>query len=173
MRKLIMRKIIFLFLTILTIFGCVDNGEQIEANGSDQIEIATGIEVNGTVEINESNEVEEPIDLGNTSVDMDEENFTINNTSEGTKNKTLEGLVFGEGDYILVLDDLSLDKPEPCAIISIYDSNTQEQLEQAKICPGEEYYWTSPENHVYRIVVIETAAGYSYGAAWANIIIYG
>ena len=154
MKKIIILLLFFLFL------GCVTSENQ----NNDTIQVNFTGENQTVIGECTSLESEGIIILENATQEL------IQNNTE--QNLTLEGLEFGE-NYILVLDDLSLDKPEPCAIVSIYNLESEENLQQAKICPGEEYYWTSPEGHKFRIVVIETAAGYSYGAGWANIIIYG
>ena len=157
-----MKKMIIFFLFVL-IFGCITPNDLTEENTTIQVNLtneSNGIENNGSQEL----VLIESVIINESSFNQSEEDIV--------ENLTLEGLEFGES-YVLVLDDLSLDKPEPCAILSIYELESKENIQQVKICPGEEYYWTNPEGQQYRIKVIETAAGYSYGAGWANIIIYG
>lgn len=172
----------FAIVLMLLFLGCVEEEEQLIQNITNQTNGLENLESNQTINNTNENDINESVSLGNitTNTTVIIENNITNNSIENItenveeiKNKTLEGLLFGNEKYILVLDDLSLDKPESCAIVSIYEKDTQERLEQAKICPGEEYYWTTPEGKTYRIVVIETAPGYTQGATWARIIIYG
>ena len=86
--------------------------------------------------------------------------------------RTLQVLEFGE--YILVVDDITDDKPYPCAALSIgiLHETYIETLFRDKVCPGESAYWESPEGDKYRIKVFETAAGYAGYAYWADVAIY-
>lgn len=86
--------------------------------------------------------------------------------------RTLEAVEFD--GYILVVDDITDDKPYPCAALSvgILHETSIETLFQDKVCPGESTYWTSPEGAKYRIKVFETATGYAGYAYWANVAVY-
>jgi hypothetical protein len=46
-------------------------------------------------------------------------------------------------------------------------------LKKDVICKGKDYYWVSPEGRKFRMVIGETAAGYTAEAVWAKITIYG
>jgi len=95
-----------------------------------------------------------------------------NETEEGTVEKEYFGLDFA--NYTLILDDLASQGTEYCALVRIVkiEGRVMQEFDRAQICPGDSYYWVSPEQHRYRIKVMETASGYSNGAAWADIIIY-
>ncbi len=98
---------------------------------------------------------------------------TINNTpAENTTEKTYTGLEFD--NYTLLLEDLAPQGTGYCALVKIVTINgtVMQEFGRAQICPGESYYWVSPEHHRYRIYVVETASGYSTNISLANIIIY-
>jgi hypothetical protein len=86
-----------------------------------------------------------------------------------------EGLLFAEGKYLLVLDDVSVipSSEEPCGIFSIRNATDYSVYEKMLICPPDSQTWTSPDNHIFRIKVIKVAAGYSGGGNWVEVIIYG
>ena len=79
-----------------------------------------------------------------------------------------------EAGYALIVDDLTRDKPYPCAALRIgkLDGAQIETVFQDKVCPGEDTYWTSPEGDTYRIHVFETAAGYLGYVYWADVAVY-
>lgn len=170
-----MKKVISIFgIMFLLFLGCISTNEGSTFSTANETNITNEVETNYT------NTTNETVNISTNETIIISENITLNETTNTTlENNTgneeieLEGITFGNEKYIIVLDDLSLDKPESCALVSIYDYETQERLQQAKICPGEEYYWTSPEGHKFRIVVLETGPGYGYGTTWASIIIYG
>ena len=76
--------------------------------------------------------------------------------------------------YSILLEDVAPRGTEYCALIKIaeVEGTHMEVLDRAQVCPGESYYWVSPEMHKYRIKVLEVAAGYANQTAWANIIVY-
>ena len=76
--------------------------------------------------------------------------------------------------YILIVDDITDDKPYPCAALRVgeMDGTYIKTLFQDKVCPGESTYWTSAEGTVYRIKVFETAAGYMGYTYWADVAVY-
>jgi hypothetical protein len=83
------------------------------------------------------------------------------------------GIPFGDG-YLLVLDDVSVTGPDsPCGIFSVRHAADSSVISNLMICQGESGYWTSPENHRYRIWVIKAAAGYTGSSAWADVRIFG
>lgn len=99
-----------------------------------------------------------------------------NQTGNGTAApQNPKGLLFGDGKYLLVLDDVSVipSSEEPCGIFSIRNATDYSVYEKMLICPPESESWTSPENHIYRIKVLKVAAGYSGGGSWVDVIIYG
>ena len=77
-------------------------------------------------------------------------------------------------NYILIVDDITDDKPYPCAALRVgeMEGTYIKTLFQGKVCPGENTYWTSPEGERYRIKVFETAAGYMGYAYWADVAVY-
>ncbi|MCP4646253.1 MAG: hypothetical protein GY852_00770, partial [bacterium] len=76
--------------------------------------------------------------------------------------------------YILIVDDITADKPYPCAALRVgeMDGTYVSTLFQDKVCPGESTYWISPQGEKYRIKVFETAAGYLGYAYWADVAVY-
>lgn len=99
--------------------------------------------------------------------------YEINNTPiENITEKNYYGLEFD--NYTVLLEDLAPRGSEYCALVKIVtiEGASMREFGRAQICPGESYYWVSPEHHKYRIKVIETASGYSGRAAWANIVVY-
>jgi len=88
--------------------------------------------------------------------------------------KPPEGLVFGNGSYILAFDDASVipASSEPCGIFSLWTTNGS-LIEKMFICPGESEIWRSPEGASYRIKVVQVAAGYTGSGAWAEVFIFG
>jgi len=106
---------------------------------------------------------------------MGEEHLTVEKTEigEGETEKEYGGMRFD--GYTLLLEDLTDDYPYPCAALRVVKISGTEitEYERTEICPGKSRNWESPEGKEYRIKVFETAAGYSEGAAWADIAIYG
>ena len=127
-----------------------------------------GEEIEGEGAAPPEEEIPEEEELGTL---MGEENVTVEKTDIGDGKTEREYFGMGFGEYILLLEDLSDEKPYPCAIVRVVDFEGVE-YERTKICPGDSYYWISPEGHRYRFYVVQTAAGYSGGAAWADIIVY-
>jgi hypothetical protein len=84
------------------------------------------------------------------------------------------GLSFGNGSYIIALDDASVipASSEPCGIFSLWSSNGS-LIEKMFICPGESEIWRSPDDSSYRIFVVQVAAPYSGSGAWAKVIVFG
>ena len=87
--------------------------------------------------------------------------------------RKLQAVEFEEG-YALIVDDLTRDKPYPCAALRIGELEGANVITvfQDKVCPGEDTYWTSPQGDTYRIHVFETAAGYLGYAYWADVAVY-
>jgi hypothetical protein len=98
---------------------------------------------------------------------------TVDEEGQNATEKEYSGIRFGA--YTLLLEDLAPQDREYCALVRIVGIEGADitEYDRAQICPGESYYWVSPEQHQYRIYVVETAAGYSQGRIWANIIVYG
>jgi len=99
---------------------------------------------------------------------------TSNQSNETVPQSKPKGLLFGDRKYLLVLDDVSVipNSDEPCGIFSLRNATDYSTYEKMFICPPESQEWTSPDNHTYRIKVIKVA-GYSGGANWVEVIIYG
>ncbi len=86
----------------------------------------------------------------------------------------IEGMRFG--NYTLVLEDISIASgPEriSCAIIGIYGYGSSSKLAELQGCPGQDIRWVAPDGRTWRIVVYQTAQGYSQEAAWAEIAVFG
>ncbi|HID73274.1 TPA: hypothetical protein EYP38_05000 [Candidatus Micrarchaeota archaeon] len=83
-------------------------------------------------------------------------------------------MTFGEGNFTLLLEDVSLPAGggEPCAMFSISNASGA-LMERVVVCPGKDEYWVAPDGHRFRIVVIEAAAGYTREDVWADVIIFG
>lgn len=101
------------------------------------------------------------------------ENETINETHVETVNETkeIEGIFFGGGRYVVILDDVVWYGDKSCAAVTIAYADGI-PIKKDVMCPRTDYYWTDPGGNRFRFKVIQVAAGYS-GEAWANIIIYG
>ena len=98
--------------------------------------------------------------------------FTELETGGETTEKEYSGV---EVDgYSILLEDVAPSGTEYCALIKIaeVDGTQMRVLDRAQICPGESYYWISPEMHKYRIKVLEVASGYADQTAWADIVVY-
>lgn len=98
--------------------------------------------------------------------------YSETETGEETMEREYTGI---EVDgYSVLLEDVAPHGTEYCALIRIaeVEGTHIEVLDRAQICPGESYYWISPEMHKYRIKVVEVASGYAGQASWANIIVY-
>ncbi len=95
-----------------------------------------------------------------------------NQTMNMTANSTRQGLVFDDGKYSLVLDDVSLMQAKPCGIFSIRNMNGS-IMDGMVICPTQSQTWIAPDGHEFRIRADDVAAGYSKQAMWANVEIFG
>ena len=183
-----MKYIIFGILLILA-FGCLENGTAIEQPQETDITEENTTE-NGsaegqwmdTPEENESEqEIEEEMEpKGDAPVEPEEE---IPEPEEEppaeTKDDTTaigkdgpERIYFDNGNYALVIEDVVWYGDKECAAVKIADA-ADSTLKKDVICPQEDYYWTTPGGHRYRIVISEVAAGYSTGESWAKVNIYG
>jgi len=168
-----MRALVFLLAGFL-LFGCIVSEERQESfipgqNTAANIshELPPAEEANPNITVNET--LPEPTHA------LPEFNITyeINDTAiENITEKNYYGLEFD--NYTLLLEDLAPSGSEYCALVKIVaiEGTNMQEFDRAQICPGESYYWVSPEHHKYRIKVIETASGYSGRAAWANIMVY-
>ena len=97
-------------------------------------------------------------------------NITASNEST-TANSTPLGLVFGDGKYSIVLDDVSLTGNVPCGIFSIRENNSI--IDKMVICQSESQIWVGPDGHRFRIRADKVAAGYTGQAMWAQVEIFG
>jgi hypothetical protein len=97
-----------------------------------------------------------------------------NETQNPEPVKPPDGLVFGNGSYVLAFDDASVipASSEPCGIFSLWAANGS-LIEKMFICPGESEIWRSPDDSSYRIRVVQVAAPYSGSGAWAKVIVFG
>ncbi|MBS3068013.1 hypothetical protein J4450_04885 [Candidatus Micrarchaeota archaeon] len=97
-------------------------------------------------------------------------------SAEQKKKERPPGLLFEDGKYILVLNDIALDQTVPagaCALIEIVKIESEASLQKGKICKGSDYSWVSPEGKQFKIRLLDIAPGYSGGAKWANFLIFG
>ncbi len=107
----------------------------------------------------EKNETEEEI-IGEEAIEED----------EPVAEAKPEGIFFGGGRYILIIDDVVWYGDKSCAAVRIAHSNGT-TIKPDVMCPLVDYYWISPEGRQFRIKITEVAAGYT-GEAWAKAVIY-
>jgi hypothetical protein len=112
----------------------------------------------------------------NMSANLTLPNITINETT--TPNQTeinetspLSGIPFGDGTYLLVLEDISII--DNCALMAVHFALNQSEITKLKGCEGKDVNWISPEGRIFRIKVLKTAAGYTKNENWVQIQIYG
>lgn len=101
-----------------------------------------------------------------------ENNTVTNQTMNMTVNSTLQGMIFDDGQYSLVLDDVSLMQTKPCGIFSIRNMNDS-IVDEFVICPTQSQIWIDPNGHKFRIRADDIAAGYTKQTMWANVEIFG
>ncbi len=173
----------FLVLAALLLFaGCVLNTQEKNRNES--------VRIVGEKIYNESEEgegTEENISRSESTTDTNLSESETNATDPNIANETygnnndyenetkIDGTYFGNGAYVLVLRDISMQRNEEgyCALFEIVWAENGSSLQKLQICPGEDAYWISPDGHRYRIRVFETAAGYTGRARWAKVAVYG
>lgn len=122
------------------------------------------------------NETREECTAANiTTVKINETINETNATEAELPEQEMEGIPFANGNYLLVLDDVSYPttSAEPCGIFSIAHAGNLSVAERLIICPGDSKSWVSPDGHGYRILVKEVAAGYTKETMWADVIIFG
>ncbi len=95
------------------------------------------------------------------------------NSSAANATLNRAGILFGDGEYALVFDDLSVPDGNACALLSVDYASNYSAITKLEICPGESEVWTDPGGRVFRILVLKTAAGYSGSAGWAQVEIFG
>ncbi|MBI5227208.1 hypothetical protein HY988_01350 [Candidatus Micrarchaeota archaeon] len=194
-----MRFIIILLISIL-LFGCTSqqtNSPQqnnnlsinttisanVSANQSNSAPDSTSSEVvsSGNLTMpnpsSEGSNQTDSISMGNDNIISVGESKPIQ-PENGTSNKTSKpksGLVFGDGPYLLFLDDISTnsDTNSACGIFSISYAENQSEITRLLICPGVSDYWRSPDGHTYRIFVEKVVPGYTKESNWAQISIFG
>ena len=169
-----MRNAIILISLVLLLFaGCAQQGSggqaAAPASGIQQPAAGTGLETGGEPATGNGTPAAPPETVENESaaqVEMGQWNLTtqsndtVDENGQNATEKEYSGIRFGA--YTLLLEDLAPHEREYCALVRIVGINGTEitDYERAQICPGEDYYWVSPEGHQYRIYVVETAAGY-------------
>ncbi len=178
-------RIILVLALCAVLFGCVGEGPSQPAapNQSNQTVHASSNGTNATGPVPPVSPPET-----NTSANLTAPNATGNATSPelngsaanetgtaGVANATrnVSGIVFGGGQYVLVLDDISVAGTQPCALLSVYYASNASQITKLDVCQGESQNWISPEGRIFRIVVLKTAPGYSENALWAQVEIFG
>lgn len=161
-----MRSLIFGFL-LLFVFGCVAVEEEIEENVTENITEEPEIPLEEGEIVEEVN-VSEGIVVNETAEKIINE--TINETMDEVE-KEISGILFGDGKYLLILEDAVWQEGEACAAVDIaYVNGTS--IKKDVVCPMVDVYWTAPDGHRFRIRITEVAAGYT-GKAWAKVFIYG
>ena len=88
----------------------------------------------------------------------------------------ISGLIFGNGQYTLLLNDIAIDESASggaCALIEIVETETLNSLQKSRLCKGTDYTWVSPDARRVKFRLLDIAPGYSQEAKWANIIIFG
>lgn len=184
-----MKYIIFGIMLILA-FGCLGNGntpvvEELQENETDYVEDnKTENDTSGGQWIDEPEEddsvqeeemgPEEDAEPGTEETESEEEEPPAETKDDTTAigKEGPERIYFDNGNYALVIEDIVWYGDEECAAIKIADA-ADSTLKKDVICPPEDYYWTTPEGHRYRIVISEVASGYSSGESWAKVNIYG
>ena len=164
-----------MFLIMILLFGCTSQTEEVDNRTLANKTFVDFVE----------NETEETAEIpGDMPVEIPEENTIVNITANVTgnvtneKNKTEEKnetlLFFGQGKYALRLVDVTERGPdkEACAAVEFLYAN-KTLIDQGQICPGQDYYWTAPDGHKFRMVVTEVVAGYTKETVWAKVLIFG
>ncbi len=143
-----------------------------QANSSEAQGVTSG---NGTKPVaNESGDLGQN-DTGQQNASAARQNISqMQNPGSESKSLNETGLEFG--DYSLAVEDLSLasgPSGASCAIIGIYSNANGSKLAELQDCPGQSAYWVAPDGHRWRIMVYQTAPGYSGAEAWAEIAVFG
>ncbi|MFA5930301.1 MAG: hypothetical protein WC861_05445 [Candidatus Micrarchaeia archaeon] len=111
--------------------------------------------------------------IGNSMAGRPQNASGAQNAGAANLTASIAGLKFG--NYTLVVEDLSLAGGAgrvSCAIIGIY-GNGGSRLAELQGCPGQDSYWVAPDRHMWRIVVYQTAPGYTHNSAWAEVAVFG
>ena len=169
-------KIWFLALTLLVFLGCTQS-KSVEKEEIRIPEITSGDIDLIEQEINES-EILETGDEINATVNSTLDESEIEETNESNKSKEITGLFFGNGRYVLILDDIVLDETKPdgaCAAIRIVQlvGDSAKGLGKEKVCKDADVNWVSPEGRIFRIRLIKIVPGYSQQSKWAEFRILG
>ncbi len=156
-------RLAFALLLVFAFSGCLGQEEAAEAVPENITEIRENITtVHESATVSGENETvrDEVLEISNET--QPEEHAEEENISEA--------IAFGEGRYVLVLDDIVFYGDKSCAAVTIAYSNLT-TLHREVVCPPRDFYWTSPEKQSFRIRVAEAAGGYT-GTKYARIIIY-
>jgi len=164
-------RFIILWILFLVIFGCI-TPEETEAEPEMHTveeyvrpdENISETEEENETPMNESEEINETIVENETNEEseseIEEEHF-----------REKERILFGNGRYALVVEDVVWYGDKSCAAVSIGYADGS-VLKKDVICPQVSYYWVSPYGYKYRIFVSQVAAGYT-GETWAEVYVYG
>lgn len=138
------------------------NESNITTNQTGQISVSN--QMNGTVSIQYPANKSQAVSSQNISIFINASNSS----------SAPAGIEFG--NYSLVLEDLTLptgiDKAS-CASLAVYDLENGTVLDRLEVCPGQDAYWVAPDGHAWRIVVYETAPGYTLNEKWAKMAVFG
>jgi len=104
-------------------------------------------------------------------------NENASNTNAPQTSENISGIFFGNNEFVLVLDDVSVagNSVSSCGIFSIRYSENASIVPGSNFlgCPPDSHYWRSPENETFRIRVEKVAAGYTKESRWAQVSIFG
>lgn len=159
-------RLIGFMLLLAAFFGCLAQPEQPETLPDNITENIT--EPENITEIPEIPENVSEIPENITENETVEE-LTIEVTDQPPE-ENITGTVFGDGKYVLILDDVVFYGDDACAAITIAYANGT-AIKKDVVCPPGDMSWTSPEDERFRIRVTEAAGGYT-GTKWAKIIIF-
>ena len=187
-------RFIFLALTLLFLLGCVNQ----QTSQNIPIQQNKSVIINNTISINQPNSANYSANSSETSPNnltmQNQSSQSTNNTNISSANQTIisvgesipipqndskpkpkTGLIFGDGQYSILLDDIAVnpDTNNACGIFSISYTENQSEITKLLICPGVSDYWRSPANHTYRIFVQKVVPGYSKESNWAEVSIFG
>jgi len=167
---------------LLLLAGCVLNTQ--ESSGNESVRIV-GEKIYNESEEGEGKEENTSRSESITDTNLNETernatdpniaNETYGNNKDYENEAKIDGTYFGNGAYVLVLRDISMHRNEQgyCALFEIVWAENGSNIQKLQICPGEDADWISPDGHLYRIKVFETAAGYTGRARWAKVAVYG
>jgi Skp family chaperone for outer membrane proteins len=179
--------IVFVLVALAMLFGCTNQQHGTNATGNDTGSILQGSEnviiPDVPAELNESkknqtqtnqqssqqNQTQSKQQTSQTAANKPADqptNETIEKVLEKDTGKNRTSFLFGNGKYMLVLDDVVISEGVSCAAISIKYADGR-FIKKDLMCPNSDYTWTDPNRETYRIRIFSAGAGYQ-GGAWAD-----